>query len=666
MDVTLGSSTELIKGFAEFFVKDILKRLPSNRKLSILDIYKAIGIVANQAISGAQGADLGTLREHSLLRLGMSDERTLLQRAIQCGLLVYNDSRILFCHALLCEFFVAYQITTDTTLSNEQKVHEISGLPGRASVAQFASMLDSELILQFVKLQPSLVDKFKPEMLDVHVTQELHAQAKSLLNSKYPSDRQTGVRIFRTLQTGEAKQIAVDWYNNLNQNERSLFYQDAIDLFMVLEIPEAVGIVAQHHGFFASSDIALYDPDFVHSLEHLSDVFRNTLADYAFEGLLKAENGTQAEARFTTILSLLRDPRLVVQLEGKAQVDLLQLYEHRALIHINTEQAMKIYLKSRDYYYRDLDEIDPEKEGNDYKRSTLWYRLVPKQSDISLFPHDAILELIKQALRSKNWNDVSFGIEFASTLQNPDLMDPYADAIAQRRRKTLIVRAEMIRNIVVMSDVDTILELFDKVTSLEAKKLILRAAGNVHSERIEELLINSLDDEDLFDSACIGLKELRSIRSAPKIYTYLPRLNQLSLYYAIIALGRFQYEPALDYLIPMLEKKPLKYTDDDNKMNNEYDLINAIGEIGGQTAWNALAKRSKGQMLGRILTYLIDSQEEHAFGIVHDILESDTSTPSALYRRVYRLSCSNKYLKQRSNHFAVISSSNSENQPSSI
>jgi nucleoside phosphorylase len=616
-----------IGAFAEYFVGDIALRLRNAGKgPTKAAVRSALGHLAYAAIQDSQGACASSIR-HQLVDSESEGEGTFLERAIQSGILLRNCGKFRFCHALLCEYFTAHHILGMRNISPADTVNTIARLPGRDSLAMLATQSEPSLLKHFARHQPSLIPQFKPDQLDEVTCTELAGHAKHLLTSKYPSERRVGVRILGTLRTPTAIGAAVDWFASLDPREKQLMAHDAGDLFLRLEHAGALAIIVHHWNFFWWGELPWYDLDFSRRIDCCTGDFRARFATYLVSALENAQSNTAEEARLTTAFAYLRDSRLVDRLAEKVKHERLAVYEHRALAHINTDRAMEVYLASREYYYADLDLIRDDQDETGSKRDMIWHGFRLINQDIACFPHDALMRLAKRELQSHRHRDVNFGLELASRYPDVGLVDVYACAVTSLHEQGYIVfHDRMIQELVERMDAGDVVELYRVVSVTHAKKDILIACGEFSDYRIEKLLIDALADGDMVGAACIGLMRLKSYRAGPEIHKALFPAGQMHVHHVIQALGRIRYEPALDDLLAMLREIPVAETES----NRGHYLLEAIGLIGGQRAWEAVFERYRARPSYSILSLLIDVPDEAVRGGVHRLLDEVPDTKHLL------------------------------------
>lgn len=639
----LGPAPEAwLERFVVHFQAEIRQRLRSAGAAPKSSVVRtALTELALGTLADPRGVQPNSLA-HQLLRTHLDGEGTFVERAVQCGLLVRGvDDRVRFCHALFAEYLVAERIVGDSAKTPDEKVRDIARLPGRRSIARFACRRDPALLSAFATHRVDLVDSFEVAGLDPEVVGTLEERGGALLLSESPFERNAAVRILVSLRTRRAIEIAGAWFNELEPAVRVARLVEASELFLGLEQRGAAQVVVLHQAF-AADLMAFFDPGFAERLSQLGAAFRNSLAEYAATELGRDIEATEAhhEVRLTMVLAYLRDSRLLERLRAKAELLPLAGYEHRALIHLNTDEAMEVYLASRDHYFAQLDAIVPGSDETNRKRSALWHDLVPRQNDMVRFPHDAVVRLAGKLLTSDAEPDASFGAALAEAVPDPTLIEPYAEMVAERSRQGHLWLGDTIDGIVANLDSDRVVSMYRRVGSDDARRAILGAMGSVASAETEQLLIDELANPELFQAACWGLAEMGSERAGTHIHALLANLTGGARSAAIQALGRARYEPVVPELIKELSALPVDGMRDAATSSAAHSLVMALGQIGTTEAHRALAARFERRPDYIILSFLVDaaaSDNENALGLVHDLLDGVPATrrllPPALDHR---------------------------------
>ncbi len=622
------------KEFAESFVTDIQNRMrtqgaaPSKEHIS-----HTLGELALCALRDPQGCDPDTLNSTNLIDQRWEGEATFLERACQSGLLVRNGSRLRFCHSLLSEWFAAASIAAQRDVTSEAKVQVINRLPSRLSVAEFAIHSCPELLGEIIKNAPALTPNFAGSILSETELERAFTHARQLLSSSSPAERGAARRILASISTHGAFLVAAEWFNALGEGDRRKRFSEAAELFLDLGMPGAVHIAACHYRFRPFRDgplMAWYAPEFAQKLVKLSPAFHKALTDHAHTGLCQASSPDRDDGRFTMILAYLKDNRLVDFLEKEVQRRPLHGHEHRALVHLNSERAMEVYVASRGRYYDWLAIVDQEADGG-IKYDSVWSELVPRQGDVRQFPHDAILRLTREALRSSDERDRSFGIAWANLLCAVELVDDFAQA-----NKGWRWNEGMIAHVVKGLDSQAVVRLYETVLSLEAKRQIAAAAGSVPGHDTELLLLAALEDESTFDAACFGIITMRSQAAGGPLRQRLKSLEGRKLFRAIDVLGRIQYAPALSDLADMLRSSSENSEAEGVEGQNlRYHIVGAIGQIGGTEGYDILADCAS-EFPERVFSYLLHRCDSYALRKVHEIIlafpDAKRDLPDALAR----------------------------------
>jgi len=609
-----------IDTFADRYVEDIHRRLaatagPVRPRRSALE--NALAELAYLSLRDPQGADPRTVT-HSLINPALGGEGTFLERAVQSGLLKRSGERVRFCHALFAEFFCARHLVSGTELTSKEIVAALAQLPGRRSLAHFVTQREPSLLLTLTQTHPELTPVFQVAALGDESKHILVERARELLASEYPSERRVALRILGELRTPAAIERAVEWFNGLDQKAKLGCLEEAADLFLHLRLPGAVQVIVRHPLLqTGGGGFPWYDPEFALRLEKLEPRFRQHLADQAIAAL---ESGKSKKQLWPIpLLAYLRDPRLLLSLRQKALRRALKEDEHRALFHFNTDEAMDIFTTSREHAYAEIDAINADDDRHTARRASIWDSLIPHGADVLRFPHDALVRTAKRDLEADDPSRRYFGFRLANFLKAPEFIDSYAEYTAERwEAGFLVLQDRMIHKLVANIAPREVIALYRGAKSTFARQKILEAAGEVYSETVEDLLLEALDSESLFCAACIGLAQLRSQRAGPKLYAMLPSKAGSDRRFAIKALGRIQYSPALSDFLEALHADPADESLD--------ELIVAIGLIGGAEAYGALAERYTTIPRVSILTVLLDASSLGAWRAVHNILDAFPET----------------------------------------
>jgi hypothetical protein len=382
-----------IEAFAEHFVKDIQRRLQKDgRSPAAVRIRTFLGELAlrvmespGAAVSDESFADLPGAEEEG--------ESTLLGRAIQVGVLTRKGTAgVGFAHSLFLEHFAAWAVTREHGW--EAWLRRL----GNASVRRLAPRLMVSLAEPLPALRAlfardpraacEAAAQLKAKAVDdADLRRALLEEPRRLLASRFPSDKEEGLRLLASLRWPEAAQLAVSWYNALSPEEKARWNEEAAELFLSLEVSEACGVVVCHEGLWTEFD--WYEPSFSQRIDSLGPRFQNALRRSAW-AWLEAEQVEHMRLRLVKLLALLRDPWLVEYLRGRVEQGPLRGPEHRALIFLNTFESIQVYAESVERFWQDGE----EKTGIEEEE------IVIKYDDVLMFPHDQLVELAEAALMS--------------------------------------------------------------------------------------------------------------------------------------------------------------------------------------------------------------------------------------------------------------------------
>src|SRR5262249_21747974 len=142
---------------------------------------------------------------------------------------------------------------------------------------------------------------------------------------------------------------------------------------------------------------------------------------------------------------------------------------------------------------------------------------------------------------------------------------------------------------------------------------------SIPDPQVERILLDALNDDELFWSACVGLTSMKSQRAGPPLHQRLATLAGRRKALAIKALGRMRYEPARGDLIALLDNIINNYGAGDAE--DEWELTEALGSIGGKDAYDKLAERYAQTASAQILCVLLDSHDDDAFELIHQLIK---------------------------------------------
>lgn len=587
-NLVLGPDTDVIAVFAQHCIREISQRMKQRgagpSTIVVEDFVKRLAAVAFERpqqnvpleiVAGIPGGE----------EMG---ENSLTSRAVQAGLLLASEDDVNFAHPLYLEYFAARALEGDPaawrgrtpTLQTASGRRVVSRLAGRLSDPE--ALVRALLPIDGVAACEAAIKASKP--LSVDLMGALLKTLAGLLESRFPSDRRRALRLLAGLRSRHAIESLVAWWNKAARRDRLPLLGAAADAFLTLQLPEAASVVLNHYQLRHPSSFPWYEPSFVRRLENLSAAFAQALRDAAFATRRPNELPTAA----LMLLAILRDDRLAPWLAEQVSARALDISEHRALIHLNTEQSIAVFVQSVDRHFAARRELEG-KEGES-KSSAHDDAVVSTANDIAMYPHDQLTEVIRAALESSNIDHVWFGMRWADMLPDPSLVAGYAAARLRYSNYIMSLSADMIERLLKQLPFPRILETF-RTLNVEAQKQVVHLMYEASDSRAESFLVGLLDDEEFRFDALQSLGLIRAFGAAPSVARFANDPNEHVRSMCFTTLGRLRYAPALRELITQLEtitKKNGPSPRSTADSNLEYCLVGAIAKIGGNDAIAAL------------------------------------------------------------------------------
>lgn len=620
---------DLIPAVAAHYEKDIQRRLSKDGKSPALKTIRAfLGGMALQALR--QGRD--TLGPDEIEALSPEEgENTMLSRAEQTGLLVRRDEgRIGFSHPLFLEHFAAVSIGGgDLTLHRELLV--LGGGSGREALLRVIGAVADPTPLLRLMLETDPLGACEAatrlrSISDAELSERLLSVVKTFLESRFPSDVRHALRLLGKLPFSWVQELAVTWFNGLPAEGKQRWLTEAAELFLSLRLEGAVQVILHHRALLHSPGHPWYEPAFVQRLRALPEPLRAALLHRARQEL-QAQEDEVPRARLLNVLASLGELWLVEHLRAQRSRRLLTADEHRALIHLNTEEALQVYAESAEQYLCLLDERElpasESAEQQDYSRA-LWHRIVLKSADIVMYPHEQLVELVAGALESENWRNVAFGLDWAETLASPKLIHAYS--MAQRRfpQMLLSVSGLMMVKVLEVLPFEQIRELYERTASSDVRREIVQLLRST-DPKAESFLVERLSEPEYQFSAIQSLGLVGATRAGAAIQRFLSHESPAVRSLTVTSLGRLRYLPALEALIGMFDEPlRLRSEGDAQKVEDlEYALIESIGSMGGLLAYEALRRGFRStQARAYVLEVLVKAAVPDALQLAVELVEA--------------------------------------------
>ena len=646
-DLVTGSAAAVFSSLAEHFVRDIARRLkregasPSLGRIRQFLEALALHILRNPRNEIAID-DVGKLPDGD-----EEGENTVVGRAVQSGLLLWlaDGTALCFSHALFLEYFAAKGIErADATIWDQYLPSLATPMGLRVATRLAASLSDSNPLVRRILDQDEVaaceVAANTRSPLDPVLIDRLLAVAKRLLASRFPSDRARALRLLGGFKGKEAVSASVEWWHSLSADERRHWLDEAAELFLALQVPEAAAVICRHRGLSHPPGRPWYEPSFVRRLQALPVPFKESLQGVARKLLVATEATSHAYTRYLMLLAVLRDEWLVPYLQVQhSKGNLLGKEVHRALIFMNTPEAIELFADSVDRHINMLEGMHPSTASdNEGHRALLWHSIVSKTSDIPMYPHEHLLSLVKDALGSCRWIHVAFGIEWAARLNSPQLLPAYSAALARYPESWSALTKDMIKQLLRVLSFEQVRELYE-ANDVNVRKDIVRYLYEVPGNSTEEFLIQRLEESDYRLNAIQSLGLLHSSKAGPAIHRWMKDGDAKTQYAAMTALGRLRHRPALTDLAHQLEQliAERKSNAAAGDKNLEYLLIGSIGQIGGEAAFAALARVFLDTYYpDQVLQVLVHSGTDEGIAQAHILLEAHSRARNFLVPAIVR------------------------------
>jgi hypothetical protein len=359
-----------IEAFVGYFVRDIRTRLrrdghgPGEGK-----IRQCLETIAFRVLENPRATALAREIEE-IPGADEQGESTIFERAVQAGLLERRGLGVGFSHAMFLEHFAAGALTRESNV--DAWLERLKGDSGREVLVKLAlAQPDPQFMLRTVlqhdpvaacELSARVGEKVK----EASLRSAILAAPKDLLGNRFPSEKARGLYLLKRLRWPEAVQLAADWFNELPPKGKQRWLRQAAEVFLSLREIGAFGVIVWHQELAVYEDFDWYEPSFVRSIENLSQKFRDALREQASRSLLDPKYAA-ARAHLVKLLAMLRDESLVTYLRTRLEAGPLELFEHRALIHLNTYESILLYAESVEKCWTWMAEteggIESEKRG---------------------------------------------------------------------------------------------------------------------------------------------------------------------------------------------------------------------------------------------------------------------------------------------------------------
>jgi HEAT repeat protein len=555
-----------VEAFAAHFVRDIARRLRvAGRGPSEATIQSFLEGVAREVLDSASG----TITADRLPQGSSFDgENTPLQRAIQVGLLVQRGPGIGFAHAIFFEHFATRALAPEgdfATLFDRLRnnpSHEILV----SLVMRHPAPLDALRIV--ARDEPIAACKIAArlgEIGDAQLRKRLVEGATTLMAGRFLSVQAQGLRLLQKLHWPESRQAAVEWFNALSDTGKTRWRHEAADLFLSLHVPEAFHVILWHW------ELAFdwYEPSFVARASTLPAAFASALRASARKALETDEAPhASTRRRLVKLLATLGDPWLVRYLAARLETELLDENDHRALIHLNTEESILLYAESVERCW--------EHEERNSTPGDTHHQYMLKGGDILMLDHNKLTELVSDALTNTSGRRAAFATEWATFLGDEALLPAYYAAMRRFRGWWGAYRGDLVRNIVKNTGAAEAIAMYHRYDEA-VQADIVHCLDQVPGPEAEAFLCERLSEKRHQFSAAQALGMMGAINAGPPIHELLFSDDDHVREMAARALGTLRHVPAVQDLASALKA-------------GSYSAIESLGKIGTLTAYEALGQ----------------------------------------------------------------------------
>jgi len=596
------SGPDLIARVADHFVADICGRLRENgrvpRPARVERFFISLAVQLSE--TGAAGVDEEQARD--LAGDITSGENSVLSRALQTPLLSRTRAGISFGHALFLEHFAERAL-----LDRPERILALAGTPQDAERVAKRVPITVEtmpVLLALAQRQPVTACVIAARgSTDIAMVDIAFNTVDALLKSRFPSDVHRGIRLLKAIHTERARNAAVVWFSALSEEGRRAWVFAAAELFFELEVPGAAHVATLCFPFQSS----WFEPATVRRIDALSLPFREALRQHARGQLEDGWGGTADRHRYINVLALLRDDFVIGYL--KAELDRAPLDEaaHHALVFLNRQAAIAVYANSVE---KTLAAYRAARDGGSGEDAIhrIWSAMIPRTSDLVMLPHDALVGFVSTLLDSADFDHVAVGVEWSRLLREGSLFTKCAQAIRRFPNSFMMASSSLGPLLSSLTEVE-IRTLYEN-SDAQLRRDIVHYVGDVPRVGFTAFLVQRLAEKEHRFSAIQSLRRIGAVSAAPQLAPFLDDGDAHVRMMAARTLGSLRYVPAAKKLSEMLESVAASSGADGG--DREYDLIDALGVMGGPVAIDALERhypksRLPGEVLVAVLRLGLDS-----------------------------------------------------------
>lgn len=200
-----------------------------------------------------------------------------------------------------------------------------------------------------------------------------------------------------------------------------------------------------------------------------------------------------------SVLGYLSDFQAVDSIEQYTQDRLPYYFESLYLLRLGEGRALDLFKKIVSRYLHEKG--NAEVVNDEYGR---WSRVFPFPNKIGKQPSDELVNYAISLLRSKDTNEQRAGCSLAGILYDPDVL---AEMTAQG------FHYPNYRTVGWVIGPERWLQLWENVTSVQARQALLAISSDIRDPRVEDEVILALRDSELVNYAAHALGPMGSIRS---------------------------------------------------------------------------------------------------------------------------------------------------------
>ena len=491
-----------------------------------------------------------------------------------------HDDQIRFSFEAVHDFFLAESMITDIEKDPEKAAKEFAGLSFSTAVTRLERIGDQIASQPFrekfvkslaeldgpkaaVVLRPA-VESYSPECREFVVS-----KVAQLLTSRMGAEQALATELLGRLNCSEGSNaLEAHWTaNTVTKRVYPLVSSAAI----------SHGIVALVSHVFRTWWFT-HDHYFVDLRPELSattEDFRNALAEYASK-FIPSDEHSDDYRRALTILAYLNDERAVEAIKKRTGDAIPFFYESLCLLAIGSPQAVEVYSSLIDRY------VEAKKAGLEKEQDKKWRSAAVPHATVANLVTKEVEEFVTNQIESEDTERQLIGRFLAKWLGTERLL-------------AHMVRRWQIEGYYIPGPhkfgrrlgCEKWIELWDHTTTVKEKKTLIEIASDLRDARIENMLIEHLEESELSGYCAQSLAAMGSQRACPAIRKLLAMERNISdgkdwnRYMAFHALSSLRDPASVADIVRYLESE---------EGANEYEGAVGLASIGTEKAENALLK----------------------------------------------------------------------------